>query len=325
MLSLWQSHIMQHKITFISNTSEITAGTRGASLGFGALKVAALNQHSNLFSRPIINVKDVNHYLLKPTAFPFALRIDGLVELFKHLDATLTEVIASGSFPLVLAGDHGSAAGTLAALKKNFPKKRIGTIWIDAHADIHSPYTTPSGNMHGMPLAIALQLDNLDCAINTLDDATERKWEKLKNYSKKPSLDVKDLVYIAVRDVEEQEVYLLKKHNIKNFEVAEVNEKGTSEIVKATLDLLKDCDIIYVSFDVDSMDPAMTSHGTGTPVNNGLSPQQAEELLLGFAKSDKLVCLEFVEVNPCLDECTNKMAEITFGILENVVTSLEKK
>ena len=176
-----------------------------------------------------------------------------------------------------------------------------------------------------MPLAIALQLDNLDCAINTLDDATERKWEKLKNYSKKPSLDVKDLVYIAVRDVEEQEVYLLKKHNIKNFEVAEVNEKGTSEIVKATLDLLKDCDIIYVSFDVDSMDPAMTSHGTGTPVNNGLSPQQAEELLLGFAKSDKLVCLEFVEVNPCLDECTNKMAEITFGILENVVTSLEKK
>jgi arginase len=125
--------------------------------------------------------------------------------------------------------------------------------------------------------------------------------------------------------VEEQEMFLLKKHSIHNFTVDDVDLKGPEKIVSESIALLKECDMIYVSFDVDSMDPHLTSHGTGTPVDKGLKPHQAEELLVGFAKCEKLVCLEVVEINPCLDERTNRMAEITVDILDSVVAALENK
>src|SRR5690606_26281553 len=101
-------------------------------------------------------------------------------------------------------------------------------------------------------------------------------------------------------------------------------DRGVEAIVKETLEQLSDCDIIYVSFDVDSMDPDLTSHGTGTPVEDGLTPAEAEMFLRGFAREEKTVCIEFVEVNPCLDEKKNKMAEITFELLKETVEVLEE-
>ena len=133
-----------------------------------------------------------------------------------------------------------------------------------------------------------------------------------------------DLVFIGVRDTELQEDEVMKALNIKNHSVSEVNQKGVQKIVAEIETQLSDCDIIYISFDVDSMDPTITSHGTGTPVDNGLTPKQAEDFLTLLTGNEKTVCIEFVEVNPCLDEKTNKMAEVTAELLELVIDVLKK-
>src|SRR5690606_21572090 len=151
---------------------------------------------------------------------------------------------------------------------------------------------------------------------NNLTPDVVEMWEQLKNTAiPGAKIQPQDLVFIGVRDTESQEDALMERLNITNHKVEEVRRKGTAQIIEETLEQLKDCDLIYVSFDVDSMDPEMTSHGTGTPVKNGITPDEAEAFLTGFAKEEKTVCIEFVEVNPCLDEKINKMAEVTFDLL----------
>ncbi len=311
-------------IHFIINTSEITAGTRGASLGPEAIMVAARNQGSKLFGKfPQTQIPSQNHLLDFETSHQFAKRIDGLVKIYSDLTKDVSSILKKDKFPLILASDHGSAGGTIAGIKAAFPTKRLGVIWIDAHADLHSPFTTPSGNIHGMPLSTALNEDNLECKSNDVPSETSKLWEELKNMGGiAPKINPEDLVFIAVRDTEEQEDKLILRRNIKNYSVDEVTLRGEKEITDEILTKLEFCDIIYISFDVDSMDPNLTSHGTGTPVDKGLSPSQAENLMLNLLESPKITCLEIVEVNPCLDENTNKMAEITFQILESLVEKI---
>jgi arginase len=117
----------------------------------------------------------------------------------------------------------------------------------------------------------------------------------------------------------------MDKHGIRNVKVEEVRQKGVDQIVNETAAYLSACDMIYVSFDVDSMDPDLTSYGTGTPVKNGLTIEEARSLLVQFTQDTKTVCLEFVEVNPCLDNKKNKMAEIAFDLIQSVDEVLEKK
>lgn len=313
---------MQSKnLKFIINTSEITAGTRGASLGPDAVITAARKKNNYLFGNfPLVRLQDENHLLDQETKYAFAKRIDGLVKIYERLNSSVQETLNKGEFPFVLASDHGSAGGTIAGIKSAFPDKRLGVIWIDAHGDLHSPFTTPSGNIHGMPLSTALAEDNLQCKSNDVPEETVQLWKSLQNMGGiAPKILPEDLVFIAVRDTEEQEDALIERLNIRNYKVAEVNEKGVSSICAEILAKLSACDLIYISFDVDSMDPEITSHGTGTPVPNGLTPAQAEEIMLNLLESQKIACLEIVEVNPCLDEKTNKMAETTFDILEKLV------
>ena len=316
---------MKKDIVFLINKSEITAGTRGASLGPGAVMTAARNNNKTFFGDfPLEEVKEMNHLLDKPTVHQFAKRIDGLEVVFNSLNEKVSSILEKDQFPLVIAGDHGSAGGTIAGIKTAYPDKRLGVVWIDAHADLHTPYTTPSGNVHGMPLATAINEDNIPCKSNDVPKDTISIWNNLKNLGGAPKLLPEDLIFIGVRDTEAQEDALMDRLNIKNYQVQEVNEKGV-EIVLSEIDKKLDlCDIIYVSFDVDSMDPKDTSHGTGTPVDNGLNPQQAEEILTYFAAHQKTSCIEFVEVNPCLDEKTNKMAEVTAGLVEKVINTLKK-
>jgi arginase len=178
--------------------------------------------------------------------------------------------------------------------------------------------------MHGMPLATVLNEDNLDCQINDVPPATIEAWNQLKNTGfEGAKIQPEDLIFIAVRDTEAQENALIDRFNIKNYTVAEVQAEGAVQIAEKALQDLVECDIIYVSFDVDSMDPKETSFGTGTPVANGLNPNQAKELLQTFFKSPKLISMEFVEINPCLDDKMNQMATITFSILEAVVAAVK--
>lgn len=314
-------------IKLIINRSEITAGTRGASLGPDALKVAAWDKGSDFFAKyPVEEITDQNHFLNAPVKHAFAKRIEGLISIYKNLSTTISTSLNAGDFPIVLAGDHGSAGGTIAAIKQAYPSKRLGVVWVDAHGDLHTPYTTPSGNMHGMPLAVALGTDNLESKRNDIPQETKNLWEELKSIGgNEPKIKPEDLVFVAVRDVEEEEIALMNRLNIRNFAVDEVKEKSASVVAKEIFQLLDACDMIYISFDVDSMDPIETSHGTGTPVENGLFINDTTELLTHLVAHPKLVCFEMVEINPCLDEKKNKMADVAFQVLQAVMTTIEKQ
>lgn len=316
---------MSKDIVLLINRSEITAGTRGASLGPDAIITAARkNQKSFLVNQQIEEIKDVNYLLDQPTEHTYAKRIDGLLTIYNSLNEKVSTLLSNNKFPLLLAADHGSAGGTIAGIKSAFPNKRLGVVWIDAHADIHTPYTTPSGNMHGMPLATALNEDNLPSKINELSAETSKLWEEIKHVGGiAPKINAEDIVYIAVRDTEDQENDIMNRLQIRNYSVDELRSKGVPTVINEIETKLSNCDIIYVSFDVDSMDPDLTSHGTGTPVKNGITPEEANAVLNSFAKNPKTVCMELVEVNPCLDEKINEMAEVSMNIIESVMNSLK--
>jgi arginase len=309
-------------IKIIEVRSEIGAGTRGASLGIEAIRIAALDFMSSFFVNfPSEQVENENRLLYEPVASPYAKRIQGIHTMYERVSKSVSETLKSGLFPVVLAGDHSTAGGTIAGIKMAKPKSRLGVIWIDAHADMHTPYTTPSGNMHGMPLATALGMDNKDSQVHTPDQLTIEFWEKLKNIGKiNPKINPEDIVFIALRDFEKEEEFLIKKYGIKIIPVQEVRRKGVENVVRQTMLHLSSCDDIYVSFDVDSLDSSI-SRGTGTPVSNGLKEREAEDLMASFMQTHKICCFEVTEVNPTLDK-ENLMAEIAFNILQRSVNLL---
>lgn len=317
---------MHRNIVFLLNKSEITAGSPGASLGPEAIITAARKKESHIFSEnEIQKVAHVNHLLDLPTKFKFAKRIDGLITVYQEIYNKVSTLLKNKAFPLIIAADHGSAGGTIAGIKAAFPDKRLGVLWIDAHADIHTPFTTPTGNMHGMPLATALNVDNLECKVNEVPEETISFWNQLKNIGNiAPKILPEDIAYIAVRDTEHQEDCIMESLNIKNFPISEVRQKGVPAIMEEISIKLNACDIIYVSFDVDSMDPDLTSYGTGTPVKNGLSPKEAKEILTSMAQNPKTVCIEIVEVNPCLDDKKNTMAEVALDLIESITKTLKQ-
>ncbi len=315
------------RIVLVENKSEIGAGTRGASLGIDAVKIAALNAKSDYFKNAkILKIENENDRLWEDIDFESAKRIKGVVEVYKRISDTVSEVLGKNKFPVLLSGDHSNAGGTIAGIKKAYPDKRLGVIWIDAHADLHSPYTSPTGNIHGMPLATALGTDNEKYAVKEISDEVKSNWEKLKNIGEiQPKINPEDLVFIGVRDTEDPEDYYMANNKIKSISVEHVRRTGAQEVSEQVLKYLSDCDIIYVSFDVDSMDCDLISYGTGTPVTNGLTDQEASGLINHFLIDKRVKCFEVVEINPCLDNKQNKMAETAFRIMEGASAIIEKR
>lgn len=309
-------------IKLIEVKSEIGAGTRGASMGVDAIKIAALDFGSNFFKKfKGVEVQNENQLLLEPVVNDYAKRIKGIYTLNERLAKEIKETLLKEEVPIVLAGDHSSALGTISGIKLAYPKKRVGVIWIDAHADLHTPYTTPSGNMHGMPLACVLGEDNKERQQNKPDDETIEYWEKLKNMGGIcPKINFNDLVFIALRDFEPQEEFLIKKNKVRVFNLQEIRKKAVERVAIESLNYLDHCDIIYVSFDVDSMDSRISS-GTGTPVPNGITEKEAGNLIYYIMRSKKIVCFEMVEINPTLDK-ENLMAENAFEILQKATNQL---
>lgn len=317
---------MEKRIRLIINKSEITAGTRGASLGPEAVKVAARSLGKSLFRDfPSTQLADRNDLLDDVPKYTYAKYIEGAIAIYDELHQAIQNCASNNEIPIVLAGDHGSAGGTIAGLKAAYPQKRIGVVWIDAHGDVHTPYTTPSGNIHGMPVAAALCIDNLACKRNDLDQETINQWELLKNAGYPgPKVAPEDIVFVAVRDTEPEEDHVIADQNIRLVTVAEVRENGVDAIFNEISDRLKDCDLVYISFDVDSMDPIETSYGTGTPVDNGLMVEEARTLVQKLVALPNFGCFEMVEINPCLDEKKNKMADCSLTILETVINTIKQ-
>jgi len=309
-------------IKIIEVKSEIGAGTRGASLGVEAIKIAALDFMSNFFVHfPTEAIETENKLLFEPIESPYAKRIKGTLTLYERISKSVCETVKTNWFPVILSGDHSTAGATIAGLKMAHPKAKLGAIWIDAHADLHTPYTTPSGNMHGMPVAISIGEDNLECKVHDLDDNTIKTWEALKNIGGiTPKILPEDIVFISLRDYEKEEEHLIKTYGMKVISTNEVRRKGPEQIARSVFRYLSDCEYIYVSFDVDSLD-ASISKGTGTPVTNGLREREVEDLISKFMQHRKICCFEITEVNPTLDK-ENLMAEIAFNILQRSVNVL---
>jgi arginase len=310
------------ELKIIEVKSEIGAGTRGASLGVEAMKIASLDLNSDFFKQhESIEVENVNELLFDGAKHSYAKFIDGVLIMEERVCLEVYETIFDDFFPLIMAGDHSTSYGTIAGIKKAHPKTRLGVIWIDAHADIHTPFTTPSGNMHGMALAMACGIDNFECKVNDPRGETLEYWEQLKDVGLQgPKIYPEDIVYIAVRDLEKPENYLLNKYNINFIETEDVKKLGAAVIARKALEMLDHCDMIYVSFDVDSID-SRVSTGTGTPVPNGLTVEEAKSLNVELGKDPKVCAWEIVEVNPTLDT-ENRMAESAFEILEATAKSI---
>jgi arginase len=309
-------------IKLIEIPSEIGAGTRGASLGIDAIKIAALDFMSNFFIHfPSEKIPVENKLLFEPIESPYAKRIKGIVAMYERVSKSVSDCLKNNFFPVILSGDHTTSGATIAGIKMARPKSKLGVIWIDAHADLHTPFTTPSGNMHGMPLAAAINEDNAESAVHEVDAETVKYWNYLKNIGKiVPKVLPEDIVYISLRDYEKEEKHLIDKYGMKVITTKEVRSKGPENIVRAVLRYLSDCTDIYISFDVDSLDSSI-SKGTGTPVNNGLREREAEDLISKFMQNRKVCCFEITEVNPTLDK-ENLMAEIAFNILQRSVNVL---
>jgi arginase len=317
---------MKKSIKIIKNRSDIGAGTRGSDMGIDALEIAAIVQNNHYFNEyPFEDVETHNESVYNKDKSSFAKRIGHVLEQCTRVCNVISKNLLQNHFPILLSGDHSSALGTISGLKAAYPDKRLGVVWIDAHADLHSPYTSPSGNIHGMPLAAALNEDNLECQINELQSETLDNWNGMKNVGiDGPKMYPTDLIYFGVRDTEEPENKQIQKLGIKNYMVHEVRYRTIAVCMAEAIDNLKYCELIYVSFDVDSMDCDMISHGTGTPVPKGFDQFEVMAIINALIESRKVVCIELVEINPLLDLRGNKMAETAFEVLDNITKTLKK-
>tara|TARA_X000000368_G_scaffold92707_1_gene70872 strand:- start:1254 stop:2192 length:939 start_codon:yes stop_codon:yes gene_type:complete len=309
-------------IKIIKNRSDIGAGTRGSDLGIDAIEIAAINTENDFFNiYPYIDIQTHNETVYNKNKNTFAKRINFVCEQCERLREGVKKELQKGFFPLILSGDHSSALGSLSGIQKANPDKEIGVIWLDAHADIHTPYSTPSGNIHGMPLAAALSIDNKEFSKNKVSDSTEKNWLRMKNMGDKvPLIKPENLIYFGVRDTEKEEDQIIQSKKIKNFSVNDFRNLGLKSCIDQTIDQFVSSDLIYISFDIDALDCDLFSRGTGTPVSKGFLTEEIISIIKEVKDTGKLVALEICEINPLLDNKGNQMAESAFEIISSVLS-----
>jgi len=308
-------------IKLIEVYADIAGHRKGAALGLKALRKSSMEISSDYYEKFIVEEIGQPSTITTEEDSTHAKYIDEVYPVIAQLAQKVKEMRNDNLFPIILAGDHSSCAGTMHGLKMAHPNDEIGVIYIDAHADIHTPYTSGSGNMHGMPLAIACAIDNKEHAINTPTHHVEAYWNKLKYLvSDEASIKPENIVFCALRDFEKEEEALIRKHKIPVYTVEEMTYKGIQTVVEEIFKKLTYCKHIYISFDVDSIDPLYVP-GTGTPVTNGLSYEQAMQLNLELIKNEKVCCWEMAEINPLYNNNDEDSARV-FKILEEVTNAL---
>jgi arginase len=321
------------RVGLVEVDCDLGAGIPGAGSGIDLLKSAIERNRglAGISERLIAEINQQQRASNTATAVnngsltPHARHIGVIAPVMDQAASLVAATIEEGRFPIVLAGDHSTAAGTIAGIRRAFPRQRLGVIWIDAHADIHSPYTTPSGNMHGMPLAIASAHDNLLEAVNSPDPETLKLWSWLKSLNQQdvPSINLRDLVYIAVRDTEAAEDLTIAANDIPVIRTEDVRRDGPVQSAERALLHLQEVELIYVSFDVDALD-ATICKGTGTPVPGGLWVDEAQLILSRLLVDPRVCCWEICEINPHLDTL-NTLAEVSLGIFQAGVSTLDQR
>ena len=306
--------------------SELGAGTEGSSGGFSAIVSASSKHLENATSlhnsNGIVIVENEQFSASLNPDFRHAKNLREIVTMYNRISSAIESCVLDDKFPFVISGDHSNAGGTVSGLKRSWMNSRIGLVWIDAHADLHSPFTTPSGNVHGMPVATAIKENNIENAINQPSDKTIDLWSKLLGDERR--VNPSDVAYVGLRSVEDAESFLIQKYGMGVHTVKELRNRGVDKVIRDIELQLDKCDVIYVSFDVDSMDPSV-SNGTGTPVNDGLSKKEALELLQTLASHSKVKCIEFTEINPSLDSIGEPMGEVASHLFHETINCLNKR
>jgi arginase len=286
---------------------DLGADRRGVDMGPSALRIADIDQKLEALGYDVIDEGDIE------VAVPEVLKIADphlkyLPEISLACDKLarkVKRVLKNGAFPLVLGGDHSMAIGTIAGVSAycRDAHKRLGVIWVDAHSDINVPGTSPSGNIHGMPVAASIgigakQLTDVGGAFRKLDP--------------------ENIVMIGLRSVDVGERRLIREHGIRAYTMTDIDRLGVYNVMKESIEyLLARVDHIHVSFDLDSVDPTIAM-GVGTPVPGGLTYREAHLIMEAIAECGALSSLEVAEVNPILDN-VNRSAQFAADLVASAM------
>lgn len=297
------------KIHIIGVPMDLGAGRRGVDMGPSALRIAGVTERLRTLGHTLIDDGDISTKVpeLQKVHNEKLKYLPEVVRACTLLAAKVEKVMRSGEFPLVLGGDHSIAMGTIAgvAAQARRTRKTLGVLWIDAHGDFNTDKTTPSGNIHGMPLSASIGVGALELTSIGGDYR---------------NADPKRVVLVGTRDLDEGEKQFIRQQGINIFTMEEIDRDGMSVVINRALRKLKGVDYLHVSLDLDAVDPSVAP-GVGTPVKGGLNYREAHLIMETIFASGKMTSLEVVEVNPILDE-RNQSAEFA---VELVLSAFGKK
>jgi arginase len=282
---------MGQKIRIIGVPMDLGQSRRGVDMGPSALRVAGLQARLKQLGHQVEDIGNIS--VKQPEEMPVgekrAKYMAEIAETCKDLAEIVQKCLEEDFVPLVLGGDHSIAAGAVSGVAAHFrkEKKQIGYIWLDAHGDMNTPESSPSGNVHGMPLAAVMGYG----APELVD---------LLGF--KPKVEPQNIVLVGVRDLDIQERRLVKKSGVRVFTMRDIDERGMREVMADALKYATDdTDGISVSLDMDFVDPS-DAPGVGTPVRGGVTYREAHLAMEMIADSDAMASMEVVEINPVIDE-----------------------
>jgi arginase len=300
----------QPHIAIIGAPLDLGAGRRGVDMGVSAVRFASIGQRLTDLGYKVDDLGNVATE--QPERVPAGLGNARYLVQIAHTCARLAECVEAalgrGSLPLVIGGDHSIAIGTVSGAAKHArrAKKRLGLLWIDAHPDMNTPETSPSGNVHGMPLACIIGMG-------------PRKLTHLAGFA--PKIDPKNVALVGIRDVDALERPHVRNSGVRAFTMRDIDERGMRSVMEEALDLASaGTDGFHLSLDMDSVDP-LIAPGVGTPVRGGLSYREAHLAMEMVGDRGRMTSMDVVEVNPIFDEA-NRTAQLA---VELVLSAMGKR
>ena len=302
---------MRHsRIAILGAPLDLGAARRGVDMGPSALRLAGLGSRIAALGYPVEDLGNV--FVEQQESTPLgpanAKYLAQIASACASLADMVDHAVREDRFPLVLGGDHSVAAGTVAGVSNAYRqhKKKIGVIWVDAHADMNTPETSPSGNVHGMPLA---------CCIG------EGPVELTDILGYAPKVEPRNVVLVGIRDVDKTERSRVRASGITAFTMRDIDERGMRDVMEEALALAgADTAGVHLSLDMDAVDPD-EAPGVGTPVRGGITYREAHLAMEIVCDSGQLTSMEVVEVNPVLDSA-NRTALLA---VELVLSALGKR
>lgn len=294
------------QIDVIGVPIDLGAGRRGVDMGPSAIRYAHLQDNLADLGYTVRDEGNIEVPIAEMCAIsdPKLKYIDCIIPMSRRVSGAVSTSVQGGHFPLVLGGDHSLSIGSVRGAAR---QKKIGVLWVDAHADFNTHLTTPSGNIHGMPLAALCGMGDLRLV---------QLWEEST-----PVVDPKRVAVIGARDLDAGEKNNLQEAGVMVQSMEQLDRHGLVSIMEKALDrITRDVDGIYLSFDMDSLDPRHAP-GVGTPVPAGLTQREAHLICEMVAETGKLVGMDMVEVNPILDT-QNQTAHLAMDL---ILTALGKR